>query len=201
MRSTPACFPRTECVVMFVDGKGSSARNNPALSNERRDSDPEICCWVGFKKQRNTTFRIIYLYILVLLLQWILRVKFYLFFSLSINEMRVWHAAIVCRSIFGAAGAVLGAHIFAVMWCINAPQGPGQRGVLSVTRASSALSFYFLLESLWAEPGAGSKARELFCCLWLSVKSLFLKGSRGVGLWFSLMHKAACGRTSEKILR
>lgn len=86
------------------------------------------------------------------------------------------------KCIFGVAGAVFGAHVFAVMRCINALSGTWaevKRGVFSVTRASSAQSFHFSLESLCAEPGAGSQARELFCCLWFSVKSLFLKGSRG----------------------
>lgn len=135
--------------------------------------------------------------------RWILRVKFCLCFRLSPK----WDESLECshcvQEHFWCSRAVLGAHLFAVMWCdaLMLCQGLGQRGVLSVTPASSALSFHFLLESLWAEPGAGSKATELFCCLWLSVKSLFLKGSRGVGLWFSVMHKAACGRTSEKILR
>ena len=45
--------------------------------------------------------------------------------------------------------------------------------------ASSASSFHYLSESVCAEPEAGSQARELFCCLWFSVKGLFLRGSRG----------------------
>lgn len=45
--------------------------------------------------------------------------------------------------------------------------------------ASCAYSFCYLSESICAEPEAGSQARELFCCLWFSVKGLFLKGSRG----------------------
>lgn len=86
------------------------------------------------------------------------------------------------KCIFGVAGAVFGAHVFAAMRCINALSGAWaevKRGVFSVSHASSAQSFHFSLESLCAEPGAGSQARELFCCLWFSVKSLFLKGSRG----------------------
>lgn len=194
---------------MFVNGCGSSARNNPSLSNRRRDSAPEICCWVGFKKERNTSFSITYLYMLVLLLQyqwWILRVKSCIIFF-PVPKMR-WGSGVAglecshgVKSIFGAAGAVFGAHIFAVMWCIDALSGAWaevERGVLSVTRATPAQSFHFLLESLSAEPELEARPGSCFVACGSLWRVYFWKAAEGVGLWFSVLQKAACGRTSKK---
>lgn len=157
-----------------------------------RDSAPEICCSVGFKKQRNTSNRITDLYILVLLLRLMMDIKsevlnFFFFLSLERDESLKWpgwNAATVSRSIFGAAGAVFGAHIFAVMWCINALSGAWagvKRGLLSVACASSALSLHFLLESLCAELGAGRPGSCFVACgsLW---RVYFWKSAEGVGL-------------------
>lgn len=66
--------------------------------------------------------------------------------------------------------------------CINALSATWaevKRGVYGGALPSSAYSFHDLSESVCADPEAGSQARELFCCLWFSVKGLLLKGSGG----------------------
>lgn len=88
------------------------------------------------------------------------------------------------KCIFGVAGAVFGAYVFAAMRCINVLLGTWaevKRGVFSVTRASSAQSFHFSLESLCAEPGAGSQARELLPVV-LCEEFVSERQQRGVGL-------------------
>lgn len=72
--------------------------------------------------------------------------------------------------------------IQAVIGCINALSATWaevKRGVYGGALPSSAYSFHDLSESVCADPEAGSQARELFCCLWFSVKDLLLKGSGG----------------------
>lgn len=116
-----------------------------------------------------------------------------------------WNAAIARYCVFGVAVTVFGTPIFRLSHdAFNALLGTWaavKSGRHRAALASSAYSFRYLLESVCVEPEAGSQARELFCCLWFSVKGLFLKGGRE---WLDFdspgRGKAALRRASRKIL-
>lgn len=158
-----------------------------------RDSAPEICCSVGFKKQRNTSNRITDLYILVLLLRLMMDIKsevlnFFFFFCLS-KEMRVWNGQAGMQPLCPEAFLVqqgLCLVLTYLLWCdaLMLCQGLGQewRGVCSVLLVPALhWACIFWLESLCAELGAGRPGSCFVACgsLW---RVYFWKSAEGVGL-------------------